>query len=141
MPAPSTATSGAVRGAHRLAARGEQGGVDAAGERLDEHGALVGYVTEAMELAVVGDELGSPAATGRRAEPGLDAGFQITGDEVAVVVAVARVRHLRTAAAKPRAAWPSTGSMATRVPSSSSPTTSCPGTNGNDTTSSKYIEA
>ena len=83
-----------VGGADRLAAGGEQCGVDPAGERLDEHGALVRHVAEAMQLAVVGDELGSPAATGGRAEPGLDAGFEIAGGEVAVVVAVARRRVL-----------------------------------------------
>ena len=64
MPAPSTTTSGRSAARDGLTTRREQGGVDAAGERLDEHGALVGYVTESMELTVVGDELGSPAATG-----------------------------------------------------------------------------
>ncbi len=37
---------------------GLEGGVDAAGERLDEHGSLVGHVVaDAVQLAVVGDEL------------------------------------------------------------------------------------
>ena len=71
-------------------AAGHQGGVDAAGERLDEHGALVGDVVgQAVELRVVGDQLRRPATSRRAAETGLDPGFEDTGREVGVVVAVA----------------------------------------------------
>ena len=72
----------------------EQGGVDAACERFDQHRLLVGRVgIEAVELALVGDELRRPPAAGRAAEPGLDAGLdlaaaQVAAGEVPVVVAV-----------------------------------------------------
>ena len=70
--------------------RAEQRGVDAAGDRLDEHGPLVGHVVvDRVELRAVGDERRRPAAAGRAAEPGLDARLEVTGGEVGVVVAVA----------------------------------------------------
>ena len=68
---------------------GEQCGVDAAGERFDEHGAFVGHVADAVELGLVRDELGCPAAAGRAAESGLDAGLERSGCEMGVVVAIA----------------------------------------------------
>ena len=45
-----------------------------------------------MKLAGVGDELGRPRSAGRLTEAGLDAGLEITGGEMAVVVAVAGLR-------------------------------------------------
>ena len=81
-------------GDHRLARRRPaaafERGVDAAGERLDEHGPLVGdVVADAVQLGLVGHQLGRPAAARGTAEPGLDAGVERTGGEVGVVVAVA----------------------------------------------------
>ena len=65
--------------------------MDAAGQRLDEHGALVGHVVgDPVELRLVGHELAGPAAAGRAAEPDLDARVEVAGDEVGVVVAIAR---------------------------------------------------
>ena len=86
VPAPSTAMTGSLGGD----GSGLEGGVDAAGERLDEHGALVGdVVADAVQLGLVGDELRRPAAARRAAEPGLDACVEVAGGEVGVVVAVA----------------------------------------------------
>ena len=91
MPAPSTATTGSRGARRRWRPGGHQRGVDAAGERLDEHGPLVGdVVADAVQLAVVGPEPRRPAAAGRAAEAGLDAGLEVAGGEVGVVVAVAR---------------------------------------------------
>ena len=57
-------------------------GVDAAGERLDEHGPFVGdVVADAVQLGVVGHQFGRPAAAGGAAEPGLDPGVERTGGE------------------------------------------------------------
>ena len=68
----------------------QQRGVDAAGERFDEHRPLVGHVIgDRVELRRVGDERRRPAAAGRAAEPGLDARLERPGGEVGVVVAVA----------------------------------------------------
>ena len=70
---------------------GHERGVDAAGQRLDEHGPLVAHALgQAVQLGLVGHELLGPAAPRRAAEPGLDAGFEDSGGEVGVVVAVAR---------------------------------------------------
>ena len=90
--------AGAEDGDDRLGGRvdgrragGHQGGVDAAGERLDEHGPLVGHVVgDRVELAVVGPEPRRPAAAGRAAEAGLDAGLEASRRQVGVVVAVGR---------------------------------------------------
>ena len=142
VPAPSTATIGLGVPLTAATRRGQQGGVDAAGERLDEHGPLVGHV--------VGDRGGAgcrgrrtrrPAAAGRAAEPGLDARLEVARWRGGRSRRRRPARRRRTAGAKPRASWPSTGSRTTRVPSSSSPTTSWPGTNGKLTQSSKYVEA
>ena len=81
-------------GAQRLAASSHEGGVDAGGEWFDQHGPLIRHVADAVQLALVGHELGRPSATGGRAEAGLDARLEITGDEVSVVVAVARRRSV-----------------------------------------------
>ena len=83
-----------VGGADRLSASRHEGGVDAGGEWFDEHGPLLGHVADAVQLALVGHELGRPAAARRRAEAGLDARLEISGDEVSVVVAVARRRSV-----------------------------------------------
>ena len=48
--------------------------------------------------------------------------------------------HASQTGAMPRATQLRTGTIATRVPSSSSPTTSCPGVNGNDTIGSNQRE-
>ncbi len=70
--------------------RAQQRGVDAAGDRFDEHGPLVGHVVgDRVELGGVGDERRRPAAAGRAAEPGLDPRLEVSGREVGVVVAVA----------------------------------------------------
>ena len=141
MPAPRTAITGLLRCLGGRRSSGEQGGVDAAGQRLDEDGALVRHVVgDAVQLRLVGHELARPAAAGRAAEPDLDARVEVTGDEVGVVVAIAG-RGVLERQGNARAAWPSTGSSTTRVPSSSSPTTSWPGTNGKLTQSSKYVDA
>ena len=82
---------GAVRLLCRRRSSGEQGSVDAAGQRLDEHGALVRHVVgEPVQLRLVGHELVRPAAAGRAAEPDLDARVEVASDEVGVIVAIAR---------------------------------------------------
>jgi hypothetical protein len=54
--------------------RAPQGGVDAAGQWLDQHRRLVGErLRHRMDLARVGDQLLSPAATGVSAIAGLEA--------------------------------------------------------------------
>ena len=87
-------------------------GVDAGGERLDEHGSLVrDVVADRVELGVVGDELGRPPAAGGAAEPGLDSRLEHPGREVGVVVAVARrgAVERRREAALPRGRAPVRG--------------------------------
>ena len=108
--------------------------MDAAGQRFDQDGPLVGHVVvDPVELRLVGPEPGRPSAPGRAAEPGLDPGFDPAvdrcGRDVGVVVAVARrgsvERELMTAGGMTQDRFEDDP-----LPSSSSPTTSWPGTNG-----------
>ena len=70
-------------------------GVDTAGDRLHQDGEFIAHpVGDLVKLAGVGDELGRPCSTGRLTKAGLDAGLEITGGEMAVVVAVAGLRPL-----------------------------------------------
>ena len=70
--------------------RGE-GGVHAAGERLDQHGGFVAHVIgDVVQLTLVCDEFGRPTTTGRTTKAGLNAGFERSADEMGVVVAVTR---------------------------------------------------
>ena len=113
---------------------GGDGGVDRARGRLDHHRGLVAHpVGHAVELALVGDERGAPAATRCRCRS-RSAGRAAGGRRRCARTDRWRPRHtLRTAG---RCRGPRTPAPARRrraVPSSRSPTTSWPGTNGNET--------
>ena len=93
MPAPSTATIGWADVSWRAATigRGEQRGVDAAGERLDEHGPLVGHVVADRGGAVTRGRRTSGAQPPpvEQQNPVWMPGSRWSGREVGVVVAVA----------------------------------------------------
>ena len=129
MPAPMIATFSP--GWTSATARG----VQRAGERLDQHGVLVGRGRRGRCAAAtrVRDEALAPAAAGVAAEAGLQAG----GDVAVGRVAAQRGQALRALGARrssPRAAQPSAGWTTTRSPRRGpapiSPTISWPGTNG-----------
>ncbi len=145
MPAPSTATTSPSL------MPGAQDGMHGAGHRFGGDGVGVAEpVGYGEQLARVCHQTGRrPSAAGVGAEAGLQAGPDVPEGEMAAVTDVPGLRMPRTDGWMPRAAQPRTGWSTTRVPAArtepsaptasaeSSPTTSCPGTKGNETISSK----
>ena len=123
-------------------AAGHQGGVDAAGERLDEHGALVGHVIgRAGGVGCRGRS--APAPSRRPSSSRSRSGSRVRGRRRRGGRSRRRhrARRPRTGGGSrgPRGRGPARARPACRR--RASPTTSWPGTNGKLTQSSKYVEA
>ena len=113
---------------------GDRGGVQRAGQRLDQHGVLVGQVVgHGVQLRLVRDQPLAPAAAGVAAVAGLQARPRRRRRSCAGTARAGRTRTRgtarRRAPSQPSAGWSTTRSPL-RGPAAISPTTSWPGTNG-----------